>query len=259
MTVLLGVAHGSRDDASQQVVRDLLAAVERRRPGLRAVVSYLGNAAPTPADALAALAPDEQVVVLPLLLNAATHSKTEVAGSVQAGRLAHPRMHLHYGRPFGAHPAVVDVLEQRLVEAGAADLPVIVVAGGSVDPDANATVAATARLLWEGRNHPTVDYAFVSATGPTLPEALARVSGPVAVARLFLGPGYLPGRVAAMAGAAVVTEVLGAADPLVDLVLERYDEALAGHVAMNCDACLFRTPFGGRESYVGMPQAPRES
>lgn len=257
MTVLLGVAHGSRDEAAQQVVRDLLAAAEARRPGLRALPSYLDNASPTPAEALASLAPDSQVVVLPLLLNAATHSKTEVAGSVQAGRLEHPGMHLHYGRPFGAHPAVVEVLEQRLVEAGAAELPVILVAGGSVDPDANATVAATARLLWEGRNHPTVDYAFVSATGPTLPEALARVSGPVAVSRLFLGPGYLPGKVAAMAGDAVLTEVLGAAPPLVDLVLERYDEALAGHVAMNCDACFFRTPFGGREAYVGMPQAPR--
>jgi sirohydrochlorin cobaltochelatase len=81
----------------------------------------------------------------------------------------------------------------------------------------------------------------------------------VAVSRLFLGPGYLPSKVAAMAGDAVVTEVLGAAPQLVDLLLERYDEALAGLVAMNCDACMFRTPFGGRESYVGMPQAPRGS
>jgi sirohydrochlorin cobaltochelatase len=253
MTVLLGVAHGSRDDASQQVVRDLLAAVEARRPGLRALPAYLDNASPSIAHALAELE-GEDVVVLPLLLNAATHSKTDIAGSVQAGRLAGSR--LRYGRPFGAHPAVVDVLEQRLVEAGAAELPVVVVAGGSLDPDANATVAATARLLWEGRRHPTVDYAFVSATGPTLPEALARVSGPVAVARLFLGPGYLPGKVAALAGDALVTEVLGAAPQLVDLVLERYDEALAGDVRMNCDACFYRVPFGGREAYLGQPQHP---
>src|SRR3954451_22529809 len=181
MTVLLGVAHGSRDEASQQVVRDLLDAVGERL-GVRTVPAYLDNASPSVARALQALVAEgvDDVVVLPLLLNAASHSKTDLAASVQQARRDHPGLSLRYGRPLGAHPAVVQVLEQRLVEAGAAELPVVVVAGGSLDPDANATVAATARLLWEGRAHPTVDYAFVSAPGPSLPEALARLDGRVA-------------------------------------------------------------------------------
>jgi sirohydrochlorin cobaltochelatase len=257
MTVLLGVAHGSRDDASQRVVRDLLSAAGHRL-GTRAVAVYLDNAPPSIAGAVADLAAQgvDDIVVLPLLLNAAGHSKTDVAASVQRARRDHPGLTIRYGRPFGAHPTVVEVLEQRLVDAGAAELPVLLVAGGSLDPDANATVAATARLLWEGRGHPRVDYAFVSTTGPSVPEALARLDGPLAVSLLFLGPGQLPARVAAQAGEHLVTAPLGPAPQLVDLLVERYAEALTGDVRMNCDACLYRIAFPGREHLVGAPQVP---
>jgi len=256
MTVLLGVAHGSRDEAAQEVVRSLLDAAGDRL-GVRALPAYIDNASPSIALAMAGLvaAGETDVVVLPLLLNAAGHSKTDVAASVQQARIEHPEMRIRYGRPFGAHPSVVAVLEQRLVEAGAADGPVVVVAGGSLDPEANATVAATARLLWEGRTHPTVDYAFVSATGPSVEEALRR-SPDAAVSLLFLGPGHLPAKAAKAAGDRVVTAPLGPADALVDLLVERYQEALGGDVRMNCDACLYRIPFPGRASEVGAPQVP---
>ena len=258
MTVLLGVAHGSRDEAAQEVVRTLLGAAGERL-GVRALPAYVDNASPSIALALAGLAAagERDVVVLPLLLNAASHSKTDVAASVQRGRLDHPDLRIRYGRPFGAHPAVVAVLEQRLVEAGAEERPVVVVAGGSLDPDANATVAATARLLWEGRAHPTVDYAFVSATGPTVEEALLRAPDAV-VSLLFLGPGYLPTKATKAAGDRLVTAPLGSADALVDLVVERYQEALGADVRMNCDACLYRVPFPGRASEVGAPQLPHD-
>ena len=259
MTVLLGVAHGSRDGASQGVVEELLSAAGARL-GVRALPAYLDNAAPSIARAVAGLVKDgvDDIAVLPVLLNAAGHSKTDVAASVQRARIDHPGTTFRYGRPFGAHPAVVTVLEQRLQEVGGAELPVLLVAGGSLDPDANATVAATARLLWEGRAHPTVDYAFVSTTGPSVPEVLARIDGPVAIALLFLGPGHLPGRALDLAGQHVVTAPLGPAPELVDLLVERYRETLAGDIRMNCDACLYRVPFPGKEQLVGAPQLPHD-
>jgi sirohydrochlorin cobaltochelatase len=266
MSVLLGVAHGSRDRGSQQVVRDLLVLAAAQRPGLRAEAAYVDNASPSIRSALARLADEGErdVTVVPLLLGAASHSKTDVAASVQAGRFAHPSMTLRYGRPLGPHPVVVDVLARRLAEAGVTDLPVLLVAGGSLDPDANAGVAATARLLWEGREFPSVDYAFVSATGPSVGDALARLRsqgvGRVALSRYFLGPGYLPDKTATLAGASgldvVLTDVLGASEGLATLVLGRYDEARAGDVRMNCDACLYRTPYAGLQTSLGLPQVP---
>ncbi len=266
--VLLGVAHGSRDPASQEVVEGLLARAAALRPGLRTCAAYVDNAPPSVRAALRGLVDDgvDDVAVIPLLLTPASHSKTDLAGSVQAGRLDHPRLRLRYGRPLGPHPVLVDVLARRLAEAGAAlDDPVVLVAGGALDPDANALVAHTARLLWEGRTFPSVDVAFASTTRPTVPEALERLRRlghtRVAVARYFLGPGFLPRLVARQAAgvdgvSVVVSEPLGVSDGLAGLLLGRYDEAVGGDVRMNCDVCLYRVPFRGREAAVGGPQEP---
>ncbi len=268
MTVLLGVAHGSKDPASQEVVEALLARAAALRPGLRTAAAYVDNASPSIRAALDDLvaAGATDVVVLPLLLTPASHSKTDIAASVQAGRLAHPGVRLRYGRPLGPHPALVEVLAQRLAEAGVRDEdPVVLVAGGALDPDANAQVAATARLLFEGRAWPTVDIAFASTARPTVPEALERLRaqgfGRAAVARYFLGPGFLPRLVERQAGAVdgldvVVSAPLGATDALADLVLLRLDEAIGGDLRMNCDVCLHRVALPGREGAVGAVQEP---
>jgi sirohydrochlorin cobaltochelatase len=266
VSVLLGVAHGSRDEGSQQVVRDLLVHAAALRPGLRAEAAYVDNASPSVRAALQRLVAEGErdITVVPLLLGAASHSKTDVAASVQAGRFAHPEAVLRYGRPLGPHPVVVDVLARRLAEAGATDEPVLLVAGGSLDPDANAGVAATARLLWEGRGFASVDYAFVSTTGPSVVTALERLraqgAARVAVSRYFLGPGYLPAKVAELAAQVdvevLLAEPLGASEGLATLLLGRFDEARAGDIRMNCDACLYRVPYRGLEHQVGAPQLP---
>ena len=266
--VLLGVAHGSRNADSQAGVRALLARAAALRPGLRTADAYVDNASPSVRHALATLVADgvDDVVVLPLLLTPASHSKTDVAASVQQGRRDHPGLRLRYGRPLGPHPVLVEVLDRRLREAGARpDDPVVLVAGGALDPDANAQVAATARLLWEGRSWPSVDIAFASTTGPTVPEALERLrrlgAPRAAVARYFLGPGRLPDLVATRAGSVeglevVVSASLGPADEIAGLLLERLDEAVTGDLRMNCDVCLYRIALPGHAAAVGARQEP---
>jgi sirohydrochlorin cobaltochelatase len=266
--VLLGVAHGSKDPASQEGIRALLDRAAALRPGVRTEAAYVDNASPSIRRALAHLADEgvDDVVVVPLLLTPASHSKTDVAASVQAGRLAHPRMRLRYGRPLGPHPALVDVVARRLAEAGARpDDPVVLVAGGALDPDANASVAATARLLFEGRSWPSVDIAFASTARPSVPEALARLRSQgaprVSVARYFLGSGHLPRLVEKQARSVeglevVVSAPLGVSDGLAGLLAGRYDEALGGDIRMNCDVCLYRVPLPGREGAVGAAQEP---
>ena len=268
MTVLLGVAHGSKDPGSQAVVEQLLQRASALRPGLRTAAAYVDNASPSIRRALARLTEDgvDDVVVLPLLLTPASHSKTDVAASVQAGRRAHPSVRLRYGRPLGPHPVLVDVLARRLAEAGADPTdPVVLVAGGALDPAANADVAHTARLLFEGRTFASVDVAFASTARPSVPEALGRLRAQgaprAAVARYFLGPGSLPRLVDKQARSVdglevVVSAPLGASDALAGLLVERFEEALDGDVRMNCDVCLYRTPLPGREHAVGARQEP---
>lgn len=264
MSRLLGVAHGSKDPQSQAVVESLLARAAARRPGLQASAAYIDNASPSVRSALAAVVGD--VVVLPLLLTPASHSKTDVAAAVQEAR--GPGRRIRYGRPLGPHPALVQVLARRVAEAGGRPQdPVVLVAGGAIDPDANAQVAAVARLLLEAGNWPTVDIAFASTARPDVGTALERLRtqgfSRAVVARYFLGPGRLPRLVERQARAVqglevLVTQPLGPADELAELVLERYDEALRGDLRMSCDVCLYRTPMPGREHLVGAPQVPHD-
>ena len=43
---------------------------------------------------------------------------------------------------------------------------------------------------------------------------------------------------------------------LLDLVLERYEEAVKGDLRMNCDSCVYRIALPGFEDKVGLPQQP---
>jgi len=266
--VLLAVAHGSREPRSDEVLQDLLALVRERQPTVPARLAYLDHSAPTVAAEVAGLlAGGARVVVVPLLLTAAMHSKSDLAGVVRAARADHPGAALAYARPLGPHPLLLAAVQRRLAAAGAGPADAVVLAAaGSADPDANAEVAGQARRLWEwragaGGAAPPVEPAFASATAPSVGEAvtrLRRLGHPaVSVAPYFLAPGRLPDLVAQQAGDARRAGVLGADDGVATLVVERYREALAGDLRMNCDTCRYRVAWPGRAGDVGAPQHPR--
>jgi sirohydrochlorin cobaltochelatase len=272
--VLLAVGHGTRDAEGAEVMRALVRRVGELAPGVVVRDAYLDNASPSVTRALTELAGSgvRAATVVPLLLTAASHSKGDLPGAVQASRLRAPQLALAYGRPLGPHPALLEALAQRLAEAGAApdrdDTSVVLAAVGALDPDANAEVAKMARLLWEGRAWPMVEAAYLTATTPGVGEAVTRLArlgaGRVALAPYALAPGFLPRKAAREARAAadaaavelVVAEPLGVSDVLAGLVLERHAEAIRGDLRMNCDVCAYRVPFPGYEHRVGAVQEP---
>jgi sirohydrochlorin ferrochelatase len=229
---LVAVAHGSRDPRAAATVEALLDLV-RRRSGLRVVTSYLDHAAPTPRQALGALAGEGagEAIVLPLLLTTAYHSKTDIPGALTEVRRAHPRLRLRYGATLGPHPLMTAALERRLAEAGVTPGPetaLVLAAAGSSDPGANATIGRMARR-WRGWR--CVVPAYASAARPTPAEAVRalRDSGArrVAVASYFLAPGYFADKVrdeSLAAGAVAVSAALGGAPELAEVIHERYAE-----------------------------------
>jgi sirohydrochlorin ferrochelatase len=155
------------------------------------------------------------------------------------------------------------------VADGAARPAVLLAARGTTDPDANAEVCKTARLLWEGRDYEFAETAFVSLAEPGIAAGLERCrrlgARQIIVARYFLFPGVLPDRVEEQARAYAaahpelgvrVTDVLGDTDELAGLVTERYREALAGDIRMNCDTCAYRVALPGSVHLVGAAQRP---
>jgi sirohydrochlorin ferrochelatase len=243
--ILVAVAHGSADPRAAAAIGDLMAiaaerAAERARergrisPVLR--TAYLSHAAPSLPQVLGSIEPDADVTVLPLLLTAAYHSKTDIPRVLAGGRAPRPR--ISYGAPLGPHPLLLRALERRLAEADPAALEapertgVVLAAAGSSDPEGNAAIARLA-ARWQARTGWfAVRPAYASAADPTPTAAVAGLlragASRVLVASYLLAPGLFADRIAQAgmaASAAAVSPVLGASPEVADVLLDRYEEA----------------------------------
>jgi sirohydrochlorin ferrochelatase len=249
---LVAVAHGSKDPRAAATIADLLSVVGARaaRPGLETRAAFLDHCVPSLPRVLSALAeggPGGQggpadVVVVPLLLTAAYHSKTDIPAQVAAAR--RPGLRVAQASALGPNPLLLSALERRLAEAGAdpagrAETSVVLAAAGSSDPAANATITALAAQWQVTGGWRRVLPAFASASGPAAPgqtpaeavRALRQMpgGGPVVVASYVLAPGHFADKIrvqAGQAGATVVSAPLGSAPEVADVVLDRYLAAL---------------------------------
>ena len=222
---LLAVAHGSADPRAEQVLDALIARVRSERPDVIAVLAHLGFSEPSVPAALESLARQgvREVVVVPLLLTSAYHAKVDLPTLLARGALDHPQLAIRQAGVLGPHPALFDLVRRRLVEAGAEPgMSLVLAAVGTSDPVANAELADVAASLGA-----TIGFAAGSpALTDVVADLRARGARQVALATYVLAPGELADRLHD-AGADVVTEVLGAAPEIVDVVLSRYNAALA--------------------------------
>ncbi|ONH35283.1 cobalamin biosynthesis protein CbiX [Protofrankia sp. BMG5.30] len=274
---LLIVGHGTRSAAGVAQFQEFVERVRERADGTPVDGGFIELSRPPVADAVARLvdAGHRRLAVVPLTLVSAGHAKGDIPGALARERARHPGLRYTYGRPLGPHPTLLTALDERIdavyPHAERAKVIVLLVSRGSTDPDANAEIAKVARLLWEGRGFAGVEPAFISLAEPGVPAGLERCrrlgASRIVVAPYFLFTGVLPERVVSQAAgwAAEHPDVdvrcaglLGDSDALVDLVFERFAEALAGDIRMNCDTCLYRIALPGFEHRVAAPQAPHD-
>lgn len=278
---LLVASHGTRDAAGAEAFRSFVRKLGLRHPGLPVAGGFIELFPPLLGEAVTELVEQgvRRFAAVPLTLVSAGHAKGDIPAALAREKEHHPGISYAYGRPLGPHPSLLNVLERRLDEAlGAtggrtprdrADVTVLLVGRGSTDPDANAEVHKAARLLWEGRGYAGVETAFVSLAAPDVPAGLDRCSmlgaRRIVVLPYFLFTGILPDRVrqqtegwaAAHPGIEVLSaDVIGPEPELLDLVMERYEEAVKGDLRMNCDSCVYQIALPGFEDKVGMPQQP---
>ena len=170
---------------------------------------------------------------MPLLLTEAYHAKVDVPSAIAAAQARHPEVRIRATPILGLEARFLEVLDLRMREALASararELDALVLAAaGSSDPLANQSVARLARL-WGSHHKLPVTAAFASTSPPATGEAVRafRKEGRrhIAVASLFLAPGFLPDRAAELAleaGAVAVSEPLGAHPEIARTVLARY-------------------------------------
>lgn len=263
---VLLVGHGSRDRGGEEEIRTIGRLVADARPDLLVETGFLEMSAPSADEALARLVARRpaRVGVVPLMLGAAGHVKSDVPAIVLEGRAAHPELPFSYGRPLGADYSLVAAAGRRLVATGAGGRPLVVVARGTSDPEANAEAYRAARLVAEWTAAPMLTVGFSGLTWPTVEEAVSgalRLSeGPIGLFCWFLADGVLverarqaAQRLVAAAGRELSDAGYLGPEAAVEVVLERLEETLGGRPAMTCDVCAYRRPWPGREDRVGQP------
>lgn len=232
---LVALAHGSRDPRSAATITALVDEVRALRPDLRIEQAFLELSKPsfsTVVDRLVRAGYDE-IVVVPLLLTEAYHAKVDVPSAIAAASAKHEGVKIRATSILGLEACFLEVLDVRMRDAlkehRIRELDALVLAAaGSSDPLANQAVARLARV-WGQRHKLPVTAAFASAAPPATGEAVRqfRAEGRrhIAVASLFLAPGFLPDRAAELAteaGAIAVSEPLGAHPELARTILARY-------------------------------------
>jgi sirohydrochlorin ferrochelatase len=226
---LVACAHGTRNASGRRALALLRLAVSAARPEVPVLAASIDVQRPSLTDTLARLREqDRPAVVVPLLLSAGYHVFVDVVRAVRGSESP-----VLAAAALGPDPLLVDLLHRRLGGAGGGHRPgdaVVLAAAGSSDARAVRDVETTAAALADRGGVP-VTAAYLSAAHPRIPEAVtaARTAGArrVVVATYLLAPGFFLARLD-RCGADVVTPPLAPDPTLADLVLRRYDEALAG-------------------------------
>lgn len=204
------VGHGTTSTAG---IYQLVNVVDQLRAEVGVPVGYgfIELAKPGIKEGLSALLESgdiSTVLMLPLLLLAAGHVKSDVPNAVWAARDAFPEVAFHSARELGIAGSLLDIVEQRTLSPfelisdpnpGTNTDFTLLVGRGSTDPDANSDLYKIARLLTERSAIGQVEPAFVSLATPHVPEGLDRVvrlgANAITVTPYFLFTGTLLERI----------------------------------------------------------------
>ncbi len=228
--VLVACSHGTSSVRGSAAVAALVAAVRAKLHDVKVVDTFVdvqSPALPTVLDRAGSRA----AVVVPLLLSPGYHVHHDIAQAVKG------RDHFLATEPLGPSEALIQILVERLAEAGfTEDDSVVLGASASSDQAAVAAMSKAAALLSErlGRIVPLGHVGHCGTALAGVVDSARRAGGRVFVASYLLAPGHFHDELT-KAGADVVTAPLlderAPDDRLVDLVIERYTVAVSGQFA----------------------------
>ena len=264
---LLLVAHGSRSIDGVHEMDNLATGLSNAFPNVQVRLGYLELSDPPASQVMNEIVESgaTDIVVAPLMLHAGGHSKSDVPAVILDAQHRNTSIQIRYARPLGVDHSLLLLGRRRVEEAGGLGQPISVISRGTSDPDANAEAYRASRLLAEMTESTLVIPGFSGVTWPSAPVALEQLchlgAERIVAFAWFLATGILIDRLkqdyqnfTKSTGIEVIDAgYLGTGREVVDIVVDRVNEAIAGKVSVNCDACLYRRPFPGLEDRVGMP------
>jgi sirohydrochlorin cobaltochelatase len=211
-TGVLLCGHGSRDAEAQTeferftlAVRSSLAA---RRPQAIVQGAFLEFSTPSLVEGLEKLIGRgvDRIVVQPLMLFAARHSRSDIPNAVKAFAKAHPEIEVTCGEELPPDDALLSAAIERIqaAESALSDSFLLVIGRGSSDPDANKVLATLTKDLCHRLKMDKGEFAFAGIAEPNIEQglanAIARQPRRIVVFPYFLFTGVLVKRVHQLTG-----------------------------------------------------------
>lgn len=232
---LVVVSKGSPDPRVAQVTHELRKGLQTLRPELTVHGAFLDQCPPSGSQVVSQLVKQgiDEIVFVPLHLTNAIEADTGVEVLAQRCRVAHPNARFAISRPIGPELSLLTVLDERLraalSHARCLELDGLVLsAESSGDVRGSALLARRARQ-WSTHHKLPCLTAVADDSGPSVAQAIMglRAQGRrhIAVGSFFLSADtsyHAQADLAYRYGAVSVSEPIGAAREVLDLVLARY-------------------------------------
>jgi sirohydrochlorin cobaltochelatase len=199
-TAVMICGHGSHDPEAVAEFAQAAAGLKARLPESDLEYGYLEFAQPTIRDGLTKLAARgaRRIVVLPVMLFAASHVKNDLPSEINRFSADFPQIDIRFGRELSIEPKLLGAAIER-VEAGerrgTRDVPrgeslLLVIGRGTKDADANATIGKFAHLLREGMGFGQAEVGY-SGTASPLAEPALRHAAVLGFKRIVVFPYFL--------------------------------------------------------------------
>lgn len=232
---LVMVGMGSTDARVAQVAHSLRQGLQGMRPGLSVHCAFLDHCSPSTTQVVSQLIKQgiTEIVLVPLQLTHAIDPDERVIGQAVKLRSLHPDLRVSVSRPVGPEVSLLTVLDQRLRSSLSVnrvlELDGLVLSSArSGDVRGNALLARRARQ-WSTHHRLPCLTAVADGSGPSVSQAIQglRAQGRrhIAVGSFFLTATELfhaQADLAERCGAVSVSEPLGSASEVMDLILARY-------------------------------------
>lgn len=118
------------------------------------------------------------IVVVPVLLLAAGHTKQDIPAAIEQAKQRHPHLTFSMCDPFGVHDKMIEIITERILEQAIpinARSVVLLVGRGSSDPETKRDIEAIAEKLQQ-KIKTVVDSCFLAAAQPLLADKLQQLT-----------------------------------------------------------------------------------
>lgn len=232
---LVMAARGSRDQRVVRVAQALKSELTRLRPEVDSTIAFLDSCLPSVSQTLGQLAGRgvREAVIVPLDLTHAIDVDPRFDGIVAHATEQHPGLQVSVARPIGPEATLLTLLDTRLRTALAAarvlELDGLILSSSTTGDVRGTALLARRARQWSTHHRLPCLTAVADGSGPSVAQAMQGLRSQgrrhIAVGSFFMAGDErwaVQAEQARRVGAVAVSDPLGAAPEVAELVLARY-------------------------------------